>query len=188
MIKIQGHNAKSKKDKQYPNIPSALRPITHDKSYLPIPVPPPVLEDVPLSSISGNESDIANKDYNPEEDSAPKLFSQNELNDITRDLNLTKYAAQMLGSKLKAKHLLLPRDTFSWYRTREKELIEFFKEDDSLVYCCDIEGLLNFFNVTYNPSEWRLFIDSSKTSLKGVLLHNGNLFASVPIVHSVHLK
>ena len=186
MVKIQGHNAKSKKDIQYPNIPSALRPVTHCNS-LPIPVPPPVLEDVPLASSSENESDNAD-DYNPEEDSAPKLFSQNELNDITRDLNLTKDAAQLLGSRLNAKNLLLPGVTFSWYRSREKELMKFFKEEDSLVYCCDIEGLLNFFNVTYNPSEWRLFIDSSKTSLKGVLLHNGNLFGSVPIAHSVHLK
>lgn len=47
---------------------------------------------------------------------------------------------------------------------------------------------MNFFNVTYDPTQWRLFIDSSKRSLKGVLLHNGNLFGSIPIIHSVHLK
>ncbi|GFW76425.1 uncharacterized protein TNCV_1582041 [Trichonephila clavipes] len=38
------------------------------------------------------------------------------------------------------------------------------------------------------PEEWRLFIDSSKRSLKAVLLHNGNRYASVPVGHSVHLK
>jgi hypothetical protein len=37
-------------------------------------------------------------------------------------------------------------------------------------------------------NEWRLFIDSSKRSLKAVLLHNGNNYASLPIGHSVHLK
>ncbi|GFX11644.1 uncharacterized protein TNCV_5142191 [Trichonephila clavipes] len=31
-------------------------------------------------------------------------------------------------------------------------------------------------------------IDSSKRSLKAVLLHNGNRYASVPVGHSVHLK
>jgi hypothetical protein len=31
-------------------------------------------------------------------------------------------------------------------------------------------------------------MDSSKRSLKGVLLHNGNHLASVPVAHSVHLK
>jgi hypothetical protein len=37
-------------------------------------------------------------------------------------------------------------------------------------------------------NEWRLFIDSSKRSLKAVLLHNGSKYASVPVGHSVHLK
>jgi hypothetical protein len=35
---------------------------------------------------------------------------------------------------------------------------------------------------------WRLFTDSSKRSLKAVLLHNGSKYASVPVCHSVHLK
>ena len=41
---------------------------------------------------------------------------------------------------------------------------------------------------SYTPSEWRLFIDSSKRSLKCVLLHNGNKLASIPIGHSVQMK
>ncbi|GBL81793.1 hypothetical protein AVEN_93547-1 [Araneus ventricosus] len=40
----------------------------------------------------------------------------------------------------------------------------------------------------YNATEWRLFIDRSKRSLKCVLLHNGNLFGAVTIVHSVGLR
>ena len=40
----------------------------------------------------------------------------------------------------------------------------------------------------YNPNEWRLFIDSSKRSLKCVLLHNGNKYGSIPIGHSVSMK
>jgi hypothetical protein len=42
--------------------------------------------------------------------------------------------------------------------------------------------------VGYKTDDWRLFIDSSKRSLKRVLLHNGNRLASVPVAHSVHLK
>jgi len=41
---------------------------------------------------------------------------------------------------------------------------------------------------THDPEQWRLFIDSSKASLKAVLLHNGNIPASVPVGHSVHMK
>ena len=32
----------------------------------------------------------------------------------------------------------------------------------------------------YNPVLWRLFINSSKTSFKVVLLHNGNIKPSIP--------
>ena len=40
----------------------------------------------------------------------------------------------------------------------------------------------------FNPDQWRLFIDSSKVSLKVVLLHNGNKFPSVPLVHAASMK
>ena len=38
--------------------------------------------------------------------------------------------------------------------------------------------------VSYDPHDWRLFLDS----LKFVLNHNGIEYASVPIRHSVHAK
>ena len=40
----------------------------------------------------------------------------------------------------------------------------------------------------HDPIEWRLFIDSSKLSLKAVLLHNGNRLHSIPVGHAVHMK
>ncbi|GFV76506.1 uncharacterized protein TNCV_4727261 [Trichonephila clavipes] len=41
----------------------------------------------------------------------------------------------------------------------------------------------------YELEEWRIFFYSSKRrSLKAVLLHNGNLYASAPVGYSVHLK
>ena len=40
----------------------------------------------------------------------------------------------------------------------------------------------------HDTTEWRLFIDSSKASLKAVLLHNGNKFASVPLAHASNMK
>jgi len=44
------------------------------------------------------------------------------------------------------------------------------------------------FNINHNPLDWRLFIDSSKLSLKAVLLHSGNALPSIPVGHSVHNK
>ena len=40
----------------------------------------------------------------------------------------------------------------------------------------------------FYKENWRLFIDSSKRSLKCVLLRNSNRFASVPLAHSTTLK
>jgi len=39
-----------------------------------------------------------------------------------------------------------------------------------------------------NPERWRLFIDSSKVSLKVVLLHNGNRFHFIPLALAAHMK
>ena len=48
--------------------------------------------------------------------------------------------------------------------------------------------LMAALKITYDSSEWRLFIDSSKTSLKAVLLQNGNTMTSVPVDYVVHIK
>jgi hypothetical protein len=40
----------------------------------------------------------------------------------------------------------------------------------------------------YNPDQWRLFIESSKMSLKVVLLHNGDKFPSILLAHSANMK
>ena len=41
---------------------------------------------------------------------------------------------------------------------------------------------------SYIPLEWKIFIDSSKRSMKCVPLHNGNKLAFVPIGHSIQMK
>ena len=51
-----------------------------------------------------------------------------------------------------------------------------------------VYGLFSVFNIDYDVSEWRLFIDARKYSIKAVLLHNGNIYPSIPIDHSVTLK
>ena len=49
-------------------------------------------------SSSENESDV--DVYEPEEDLAPKLFTQNELNNLICNLNLSKDAVELLRSRL----------------------------------------------------------------------------------------
>ena len=61
--------------------------------------------------------------------------------------------------------------------------------EDNFNYCNNIRGLFSEMALPkYNPDECRLFIDSSKRSLKYVFLHNGNKYACVPIGHSVIAK
>ena len=57
------------------------------------------------------------------------------------------------------------------------------------MFCKNVKDLLTAMGVPqYKLGEWRLFIDSSKQSLKCVLLHNARTYAGVSIGHSVTLK
>jgi predicted nucleic acid-binding Zn ribbon protein len=40
----------------------------------------------------------------------------------------------------------------------------------------------------YGPSTWRILNDSSKWSLKAILLHNSKVLASIPLAHSTKLS
>ena len=48
--------------------------------------------------------------------------------------------------------------------------------------------LFTQFGIEYDKQEWRLFIDASKTSIKAVLLHNGNRYPSLPLAYSVTMR
>jgi hypothetical protein len=57
-----------------------------------------------------------------------------------------------------------------------------------LLYCNNVEGLLQELGCTYNAEDWRLFADSSEFSLKAMQLHNENIHLSITNAHSVHMK
>ena len=68
-------------------------------------------------------------------------------------------------------------------------LSDYFTKEDIFVFCKNVKGLLTAMGVPqYKPCEWRVFIDSSKQSLKCILLHNASTYAGVPIGHSETLK
>ena len=108
---------------------------------------------------------------------------------MVRDQYLPKQSAELLASRLQEKNLLHAGTSVTFYRKREEELSEYFTFEDGLVFCNDIHYfLLDLGLREYKHEEWILFIDSSKRSLKYVLLHNGNKFGSIPFGHSVTLK
>ncbi|CAN2390398.1 hypothetical protein PRIEUP_LOCUS434 [Pristimantis euphronides] len=86
------------------------------------------------------------------------------MNDLVRDLNLPKDAAELLGSRLKSRNLLLPGVPFSWFRHREKELVPYFAQEDKLVYCIDVKSLMGQFKIKYYLAQWYIFIDQKKVS------------------------
>lgn len=158
-----------------------------------MPLPPKDCDSVLSDSDSSSSESCSTTSYIAESnisDAEPQLFNQAELNDLIRDLCLSKESSQLLGSRLREKNLLERNTTFAWYRNREMEFRRFFSFDDtsSFVYCNNIEELVHELGIDYDPTEWRLFIDSSNKSLKAVLLHNGNQVSSVPVGHSVHLS
>ncbi|GFV17982.1 ras-related protein Rab-28 [Trichonephila clavipes] len=124
--KVQGFNIKNRKDISYPTIiRSAIRPVPHGLD-LPIPSPLDTLDNIldDLDQISHTSSD-SDDGYDPSTND-PELFSQSDLNDLVRDLGLPKDTAEVLGSRLKERHLLNSSVSFSWYRFREKEFVPFF--------------------------------------------------------------
>jgi len=76
------------------------------------------------------------------------------LNDLVRDLKLSKELSELLGSRMKKNNLLHSETTFSWYRNRHKEYIEFFSKEDTLIYCNNVKGVMNKLGLeTYDPKE-----------------------------------
>ena len=186
-LNLKGINRRNRHTLTYPNIPSAIRPIPHSNE-----LPIPTFKSLSTESFSSGEEeeDMRDQDFIPSEiDSSPQAFTQLELNDLVRDLNLPKDSAEVLASRLNDKNLLQDDVRITFYRNRHVEFVSFFTKEENLVYCNNVVDLLKCLGIeNYKPEDWRLFIDSSKRSLKCVLLHNGNLYASIPLAHSTTLK
>ena len=60
--------------------------------------------------------------------------------------------------------------------------------EDGVLFCNDVCSVMEVLGHEFNQDQWRLFIDSSKVSLKVVLLHNGNKYPSVPLAQAVNMK
>jgi hypothetical protein len=171
----------------YPNVPSSLAPVPHSEE-LPVPTPPQSVEAAAVPLDLDSPGDVSDDCDFEDPNLQPHFPNQQELDDLVRDLGLTKSNAELLTSRLKEWNLLDPSCKTSKYRRRHETFSSFYTVSDSLCYCHDVRGLFADIGIDHNPEEWRLFIDSSTKSLKAVLLHNGNRFPSIPVAHSVHLK
>ena len=153
MTNVTGFSSKSKGNIKYPDLPSAIRPIPHSAD-----LPPPLftslpeLIDEPVSSTSEGSS-LEDDCYNPLADQSPILITQAFLIDLVHDLNLPRESAELLGSRLQHNNLLAPNTTYSWYRRREKNLVQYFSMEETFVYCHNVAGLLQAMGCVYDPTE-----------------------------------
>jgi hypothetical protein len=163
--------------------------VPHDEEN-PVPVPPHAGADETDSSDENPEDDVtADESYDEDfEEGRPHLLSKDDLDDLVRDLSLSKEKSELLASRLREWNLLQKGTTTSHFRDRHKQLVTYYKLENDICFCTDVNALMLKLGCEYVPDQWRLFIDSSKASLKAVLLHNGNEKPSVPIAHAVGLK
>jgi hypothetical protein len=84
---------------------------------------------------------------------------------------------------------LLRQDTkVCFYCGRHEKFKHFFSQEDGVVFCNDVCSVVEVLGHEYNPDQWRLFTDSSKVSLKVVILHKGNRFPPVPLARAANMK
>lgn len=186
-VKQQGRH----KTVEYPQVASMTKPVPHSSS-VPYPVYPkrkraPSVE----STVTKSEEEFkeeCEEDFEVELERNPKLFTQSEFNDLVRDLDLSKEKSELLASRLKEHNMLSKEVKISCHRNRHKKFDKYYSTKDKACFCHDVNGLFEEFGEPYDPAEWRLFIDSSKLSLKAVLLHQGNEKPSIPLAHAVNMK
>ena len=111
MINLKRINCKNKHHVQYPNVPSAIRPIPYGPDL--VPEQDGNMEYSSDSKLSDMTVVARDDTYKPEEDDQPEALTQAEFNDLTQDLNLSKESANLLGSCPKEKHLLASGTMFT---------------------------------------------------------------------------
>jgi hypothetical protein len=107
MCKLKGLNTKNMKEITYPNLSSAIRPVLHGPD-IPVPNSSKKLHTLETESSATPNQSSEDSEYGTDTHGTPEPFTQTELNDLVRDLNLPKDAAEILGSRLKGKNVLTP--------------------------------------------------------------------------------
>ena len=113
LTSITGVTAQSKHNVQYPNLPYAMRAVPHI-AELPVPKPP---TNMTLSDSESTDEDVGQANNNMDCDptivrgcsyNEPRPLTHGDLNDIVRELNLSKKQAELLGA-MKNSRISSPR-------------------------------------------------------------------------------
>ena len=101
MVNVKGCKKSDRHLLNYPNLESAIRPVPH--CDLPVPIFTEFL------GLYNDEDDVNLEEFNDHDceydvdfqgsSSEPSLFNQEELNDLIRDLDLSKESSELLASR-----------------------------------------------------------------------------------------
>lgn len=189
-----GFNRKRKSNFKYQSTPNAIRPMPHDDEH-PVPNHPrcvsPSGQNLTVATNTTYDDQINDPNYLPGENVTPQLMSELRLNKLVRELHLSRRHAEILARELKLLHVLAPGVKVTGFRHRQEPFMPFFtlSDDKTYAYCHDIATLMLEMGVKFfDPDDWRIFIDSSKSSLKTVLLHKDSSIKPVPILYALGKK
>lgn len=184
-------NLASLKAYVYKSVPSVELPKPHSDE---VPVPKKPSPDLyvlgTVQSSTGEHEELydqVQEGFAESQDKSKKMTEQ-ELYRLARKLGLSKKRAAVLAKELEGFNILADGVKVTSFRNRNNFLKEYFtvNEDNSFVYCHNITGLMAAMEIdAYVSSEWRLFIDSSQSSLKAILLHEENAMNGVPVAFGI---
>lgn len=188
---IFGTNRYKVRRQSYTETKFAQLPLPHSEN-VPVPKrPSPTQEYLPPTFETAGDADM--ETYVPSH-VTPTCnhieITQSRLDIMTRRLKLSQRQSILLAKEMKQVNILAPDVRVYGAIGRHRNFTSFFKsiENNSIAYCTNVRDLVLTLHHEYKPDDWRLFIDSSKSSLKAVLLHNTNLKNSVPIALSSNTK
>ena len=79
------------------------------------------------------------------------------INDLIREMALTKSNAELLVSRLKQWDLLDNGARITSQRKRHCDFSRFFSLQDELCYCHDVRRLFQVIGIPCNTNDWRLY-------------------------------
>lgn len=187
---IFGFSSRNKDAIVYAPVNSITLPVPRSNDD-PIPVPPANADTIDEDQFEETEDRDTDGEDDPlyiPDTNQPHPLSQGDLNDLVRDLSLTKDMSELLGSRLQQWKFLENGVFITAARRRSDHLAACFGMRNNICHCWDISHLFEVMNQPFEKDEWRLFIDGSKTSIKAVLLHNGNVKPSIPVAFATGMK
>ena len=146
MMNMSGWNCHKKYSWYFIDLESARRPVPHCEE-VPISVFSSLLKLVSNDDLFAETEEVNSDDSNysdsmsdttAEWPSKVKPFSQGQLNDLVRDLALSKEASEVLASHLSEHGILDSKNKITFYCHSNEALSDYFTKEDNFVFCKNV--------------------------------------------------